>query len=55
MLPSMDGIHSWVPADIVKDPKAVPVTSNENLTWEEFNEAAAHIINYMRIHDWPTK
>ena len=37
MLPSSDGIHSWVPADAVKDPKASPVMRDESLTWEEFN------------------
>ncbi|KAG1800241.1 uncharacterized protein HD556DRAFT_1305030 [Suillus plorans] len=39
----------------VKDPKVSPVTKDEHLTWEEFNEAAAHIINYMRAHDWPVE
>jgi len=37
MLPSANGIHSWIPAGAVKDPKAV-VTKDENLSWEEFNE-----------------
>ncbi|KAG1868727.1 hypothetical protein C8R48DRAFT_598185 [Suillus tomentosus] len=55
MLPSANGIHLWVPVDAVKDPKAAPVTRDEHLTWEEFNEAAARIINYMRIHDWPAE
>lgn len=55
MLPSADGIHSWVPADAVKDPKASPVMKDENLKWEEFNKAAAHIINYMRTHNWPVE
>jgi hypothetical protein len=40
MLPSSDGIHSWVPAVAVKDPKAVLVTKDEHLFWEEFNEVA---------------
>ncbi|KAG1880939.1 hypothetical protein F4604DRAFT_1922565 [Suillus subluteus] len=51
MMPSMDGVHSWIPAAAVKDPKAAPV--NEFLTWEEFNEAAPRMILSMRIHDWP--
>ncbi|KAG0707219.1 hypothetical protein DFH29DRAFT_871789 [Suillus ampliporus] len=53
MLPAMDGIHSWVPAAAVKDPKAPPVTKDEHLTWEEFNEAAPHIVMFMKMHDWP--
>ncbi|KAG2756751.1 hypothetical protein P692DRAFT_201859668 [Suillus brevipes Sb2] len=53
MLPSNNGIHSWIPADAVKDPKTSSVTRDENLTWEEFNEAASRILNYMKIHDWP--
>ncbi|KAG1726644.1 uncharacterized protein EDB91DRAFT_1086727 [Suillus paluster] len=53
MLPAADGIHSWVPAAAVKDPKAPPVTKDEHLTWEEFNEAAPRIIVFMKMHDWP--
>ncbi|KAG1894567.1 uncharacterized protein F5891DRAFT_1166135 [Suillus fuscotomentosus] len=53
MLPAADGVHSWVPAAAVKDPKAAPVTKDENLTWEEFNEAAPRIISFMKVHDWP--
>ncbi|KAG1784715.1 uncharacterized protein HD556DRAFT_1435368 [Suillus plorans] len=55
MLPSADGIHSWVPTNAVKDPKASPVTKDKNLTWEELNEAVARIINYMKTHDWPVE
>ncbi|KAG1875717.1 hypothetical protein F4604DRAFT_1581690, partial [Suillus subluteus] len=44
MLPSSDGIHSWVPAAAVKDPKAAPVVKDEHLSWEQFNEAAPHMI-----------
>ncbi|KAG1905049.1 uncharacterized protein F5891DRAFT_944509, partial [Suillus fuscotomentosus] len=47
MIPSTDGLHSWVPAAAVKDPKAAPVVKDENLTWEEFNEAAPHMISMM--------
>ncbi|KAG2742869.1 hypothetical protein P692DRAFT_20750409, partial [Suillus brevipes Sb2] len=53
MLPATDGVHSWVPAAAVKDPKAAPVTKDEHLTWEEFNEAAPRIVTFMRMHDWP--
>jgi hypothetical protein len=53
MLPSSDGIHSWVPAAAVKDPKAAPVTKDEHLSWEEFNEVAPRIILFMKMHDWP--
>ncbi|KAG1724499.1 uncharacterized protein EDB91DRAFT_1087430 [Suillus paluster] len=53
MLPSNDRVHSWVPAAVVKDPRAAPVVKNEQLTWEDFNEAAPRMIMLMRIHDWP--
>ncbi|KAG2079153.1 hypothetical protein BDR04DRAFT_1063702 [Suillus decipiens] len=53
MLPAADGLHSWVPAAVVKDPKAAPVVKDENLSWEEFNEAASHMITSMKVHDWP--
>ncbi|KAG1733020.1 uncharacterized protein EDB91DRAFT_1057674 [Suillus paluster] len=53
MLPASDGVHSWVPAAAVKDPKAAPVTKDENLTWEEFNEVAPRIVSFMKVHDWP--
>ncbi|KAG1809727.1 hypothetical protein EV424DRAFT_1321597 [Suillus variegatus] len=53
MLPSADGLHSWIPAAAVKDPKAAPVVKDENLSWEEFNEAAPRILAMMRLHDWP--
>ena len=53
MLPAADGIHSWVPTAAVKDPKAAPVTKDESLTWEEFNEAAPCMILSMKMHDWP--
>lgn len=53
MLPASDGVHSWVSATAVKDPKAAPVTKDENLTWEEFNEVALCIISFMKVYDWP--
>ncbi|KAG1863692.1 hypothetical protein F4604DRAFT_1528199, partial [Suillus subluteus] len=52
MLPAVDRIHSWVPTAAVKDPKAAPVVKDENLTWEEFNEAMPHMILSMKMHDW---
>ncbi|KAG0700219.1 hypothetical protein DFH29DRAFT_983167 [Suillus ampliporus] len=52
MLPATDGVHSWIPAAAVKDPKS-SITRDENLTWEEFNEAAPRMISSMKIHDWP--
>ncbi|KAG0696195.1 hypothetical protein DFH29DRAFT_813293, partial [Suillus ampliporus] len=53
MLPSADGIHLWIPAATVKDPKVAPVVKDENLTWEEFNEVAPHIVLSMKMHNWP--
>ncbi|KAG1720826.1 uncharacterized protein EDB91DRAFT_1256809 [Suillus paluster] len=53
MLPASDGVHSWVPAAAVKDPKMAPITKDENLTWEEFNEAAPCIVSFMKLHNWP--
>ena len=52
MLPSANGIHSWIPASAVKDPKAV-VTKDENLSWEQFNKAAPRMITFMKTYDWP--
>jgi hypothetical protein len=54
MLTAADSLHSWVPAVVIKDPKAAPVVKDENLSWEEFNEAAPRMITMMRMHDWPT-
>jgi hypothetical protein len=53
MLTAADGLHSWVPAVAVKDPKAAPVIKDENLSWKEFNEAAPCMITMMRMHNWP--
>jgi hypothetical protein len=52
MMPLDNGFHSWVPAAAVKDPKAV-ITQDENLSWEQFNEAAPRMITAMKLHDWP--
>ncbi|KAG1802848.1 uncharacterized protein HD556DRAFT_1429584 [Suillus plorans] len=49
MLPAADGLHSWIPAAAVKDPKAAPVVKDENLSWEEFNEAAPRMITMMKL------
>lgn len=53
MLAAADGLHSWIPAAAVKDPKAAPVVKDENLSWEEFNEAAPRMITMMKLYDWP--
>jgi len=52
MMPAADGLHTFVPAGAVRDSKTV-VTKDENLSWEEFNEAAPRMISAMRVHDWP--
>ncbi|KAG1888705.1 hypothetical protein F4604DRAFT_1569502 [Suillus subluteus] len=52
MLPSADGLHSWIPAVAVKDSKAAPVVKDECLSWEEFNEATPRMLASMRLHDW---
>ncbi|KAG0696147.1 hypothetical protein DFH29DRAFT_215429 [Suillus ampliporus] len=52
LLPATDGVHSWIPAAAVKDPKS-SITRDENLTWEEFNKVALWMISSMKIHDWP--
>jgi len=53
MLPSADGLHLWITAAAVKDPKAAPVVKDEHLSWEEFNEAAPCMLAMMKLHDWP--
>ncbi|KAG1862682.1 hypothetical protein F4604DRAFT_1882294 [Suillus subluteus] len=53
MLLSADGLHLWIPAAAVKDPKAAPITKDENLSWEDFNEAIPRMISLMKVHDWP--
>lgn len=53
LLPEANGIHTWVPAAAVKDPKASAVVKDENLAWEEFNEAAPRMITMMKTQDWP--
>jgi hypothetical protein len=52
MLPAANGLHSWIPAAALKDPKTV-VTKDENLSWEDFNQAAPRMISTMKLQDWP--
>ncbi|KAG2111122.1 hypothetical protein DEU56DRAFT_843866 [Suillus clintonianus] len=52
MLPTSDGMHKWIPAGAARDPKA-QVVKDENLTWEQFNEAAPCMIALMKENDWP--
>jgi hypothetical protein len=52
MMTSMDGSHKWIPAGAARDPKA-HVLKDENLSWEQFNEAAPHMIGLMKENDWP--
>ncbi|KAG1824795.1 uncharacterized protein BJ212DRAFT_1223694, partial [Suillus subaureus] len=47
MMLSNDGVHSWVLAAAVKDPRAALVVKDKQLTWEEFNEAAPRMIMSM--------
>ncbi len=44
--------HSWVPASSTRNSKN-NVSKDEDLSWEEFLEAAPRMINFMRISDWP--
>ncbi|KAG2131311.1 uncharacterized protein EDB93DRAFT_1243162 [Suillus bovinus] len=52
MLPSTDVLHKWLPAGAAKDPK-LQVIKDENLTWEQFNEAAPRMVTLMKDNDWP--
>ncbi|KAG2148160.1 uncharacterized protein EDB93DRAFT_1085123 [Suillus bovinus] len=52
MLPTADGMHKWIPAGAARDPKA-QIVKDENLTWEQFNEAAPRMIVLMKENDWP--
>lgn len=52
MLPAANGLHSWIPATALKDPKTV-VTKDENLSWEDFNQAAPRMVSAMKLQDWP--
>ncbi|KAF8834017.1 hypothetical protein BDN67DRAFT_870218, partial [Paxillus ammoniavirescens] len=46
-----DGNHSFVASSIAKD-KAV-VIRDEDLTWEQFTEAAIRMLEAMKDHEWP--
>ncbi|KAG2084656.1 hypothetical protein BD769DRAFT_1646214 [Suillus cothurnatus] len=52
MITSADGSHKWIPAGAARDPKA-QVIKDDNLTWEQFNEAAPRMIVSMKENDWP--
>jgi hypothetical protein len=52
LLPSDDGQQIWVNADETRDTKSA-VTRDENLSWEQFNEAAPRMIIAMKQHEWP--
>ena len=52
MLPASDGQHCWIPAGAARDPRAV-ISEDENLSWEEFNQAAPRMINAMKENSWP--
>ncbi|KAG2098270.1 uncharacterized protein F5147DRAFT_656154 [Suillus discolor] len=52
MMPTSDGLHKWIPASAARDPKA-QVIKDKNLTWEQFNESAPHMITLMKKNDWP--
>ncbi|KIK92467.1 hypothetical protein PAXRUDRAFT_147278 [Paxillus rubicundulus Ve08.2h10] len=45
-----DRMSSFVPAIIAKD--KTPVIQDENLTWEQFEQAALHMVNAMHNHKW---
>ena len=47
-----DGQQTWVTAGAIRDPKSA-VTKDENLSWEEFNQAAPRMIIAMKQHEWP--
>ncbi|KAG1725132.1 hypothetical protein EDD22DRAFT_932971 [Suillus occidentalis] len=52
LLPSEDGQQIWVNADETRDTKST-ITRDENLSWEQFNEAAPRMIIAMKQHEWP--
>ncbi|KAI5982617.1 hypothetical protein EDD15DRAFT_2126138, partial [Pisolithus albus] len=51
LLKSDNGQHVWVPASSTRDKSAV--IRDEDLTWEQFGEAAIRLINAMRENEWP--
>ncbi|KAJ8591406.1 hypothetical protein M405DRAFT_722044, partial [Rhizopogon salebrosus TDB-379] len=46
LMPATDGQQTWVPASAIRDPKSA-ITKDENLSWEEFNQAAPRMITAM--------
>ena len=52
LLPATDGQYSWIPVGAAHDPKMV-VYDDEDLSWEEFTEAAPWMINSMKDNSWP--
>ncbi|KAG1725437.1 hypothetical protein EDB19DRAFT_1897770 [Suillus lakei] len=50
LMPTEDGQQMWVNADETCDPKSI-VTKDENLSWEQFNEVAPHMITAMKQHE----
>ena len=52
MMSAANGQQTWVHAGAIRDPKLV-VTKDENLSWEEFNQAAPRMIMAMKQHEWP--
>ncbi|KAG1753702.1 uncharacterized protein EDB91DRAFT_1012769, partial [Suillus paluster] len=52
MLPIADSLNKWIPASAARDPKA-QIIKDENLTWEQFNEAAPYMLTLMKENDWP--
>ncbi|KAG1889751.1 uncharacterized protein F5891DRAFT_965204 [Suillus fuscotomentosus] len=52
LIPGADDQQMWVNADETRDSKTV-ITKDENLSWEEFNEAAPCMITAMKQQEWP--
>ncbi|KAG1748758.1 hypothetical protein EDD22DRAFT_917410 [Suillus occidentalis] len=50
--PNEDGLCRFIPAGAIRDPATV--VKDEDLTWEEFNEATLRMIAAMKVHGWPT-
>ncbi|KAG1876633.1 hypothetical protein DFJ58DRAFT_619393, partial [Suillus subalutaceus] len=46
VLPTSDSLNKWIPAAAARDPKA-QIIKDENLTWEQFNEAAPRMVSLM--------
>ncbi|KAI6017846.1 hypothetical protein EDC04DRAFT_2576650 [Pisolithus marmoratus] len=52
LLKANNGQHVWVPASSTNQDKT-SVIRDEDLSWEQFGEAAIRLINAMREHEWP--